>query len=217
VPVPNGDEALAVAAAQRLGSVRSDEWPLIAAFLLAAGIDGEGIATLAGLPRSASGWEVDQLVPVALAEAQAPDLTVEQASEVLARVLAHAIPDTGDHQLIRELAEFAPRFDYPGGRIGEAYGLSEYIDCQCHEGSSDHAAQTSSRPNYAPPRPCTSTPASPRHSATSNTGPEESGHAEPSEPRHGMSPLREERQISESAWRCLDPPILASEPGQGGP
>ena len=95
---------------------------------------------LAGLPRSASGWEVDQLVPIALAEARAPTLTIEQAAEVLALVLAHAIPDTGDHQLIRELAELAPRFDYPGGRIGEAYGLSEYIDCECHEGSSERAA-----------------------------------------------------------------------------
>lgn len=138
--VPTGDEVVAVAAAQRLGWIRSDQWPLVAAFLLAAGIEGDGIAMLAGLSRSASGWEVDQLVPVVLEEARAPALTVAAAADVLARILVRGVDDAGDHPLLRSLADLAPGLDYPGGRIGQAYWLSEWLDCECHVGSSERAA-----------------------------------------------------------------------------
>jgi len=138
--VPTGDEVVAVAAAQRLGWIRSDQWPLVAAYLLAAGIEGDGIAMLAGLPRSASGWEVDQLVPVVLEEARAPALTVAEAADILARMLAREVDDAGNHPLLRNLADLAPGLDYPGGRIGQAYWLSEWLDCECHVGSSERAA-----------------------------------------------------------------------------
>src|SRR6185312_17483736 len=35
----------------------------------------------------------------------------------------------GDHPLLRSLADLARRLDHPGGRIGQAYWLSEWLDC----------------------------------------------------------------------------------------
>ena len=74
-PPDLGDEVLAVAAAHHFGLPRTEEWPAVAACLVAAGIEGENTVALAGLPRTASGWEVDQLVPAMLVEAGAPNLT----------------------------------------------------------------------------------------------------------------------------------------------
>jgi hypothetical protein len=133
--VEPGDEALAVATAQRLQLVRTDRWPLVAAHLVAAGYDGPAVVELAGLPHTASGWEVDQLVPAILADLGAPELSDEQAGEVAARLLGQGLPH-GGHDIIRTLAALAPALDYPGGPIGEAYGLSEWLDCDCHDGSS---------------------------------------------------------------------------------
>ncbi len=31
----------------------------------------------------------------------------------------------------------APQLDYPGGRIGETYWLSEWLDCECHRDSAE--------------------------------------------------------------------------------
>jgi hypothetical protein len=131
-----GDEVLAVAAAHRLGLTRTEEWPTVAAYLVAAGVEGENTVTLAGLPRTASGWEVDQLVPAMLAETGAPTLTDEQAADVVARLLAHGLR-RGGHPVIRTLAALAPQLDYPGGPIGEAYWLVEWLDCECHRDSAE--------------------------------------------------------------------------------
>jgi hypothetical protein len=131
-----GDEVLAVAAAQRLLLIRTDRWPIVAAHLLAAGVDGQNTVTLAGLPRSASGWEVDQLVPLVLAEAGATVLTVDEASEVVVRLLGQGLPGPG-RPIVRTLAAIAPQYDYPGGFLGKAYQLAEWLDCDCHEGSAE--------------------------------------------------------------------------------
>ncbi len=61
------DLVLAVSAAHRLGLPGSDQWPTVAAYLLAEGFDGESLGALAALYPHPSGWEVDQLVPGALA------------------------------------------------------------------------------------------------------------------------------------------------------
>ncbi|MBW3639832.1 MAG: hypothetical protein KY451_08295 [Actinobacteria bacterium] len=131
-----GDEVLAVAAALRLRFVRTDVWPMVAAHLLASGHDGVATAELAGLSQAASGWQVDQLVSRLLSEIGAPALEVEQAGDVMARLLAQHSPGTG-HPVIRALAPLAGRLDYPGGRIGQAYYLDEWLDCECHEGSKE--------------------------------------------------------------------------------
>lgn len=76
-----GHERLAVAAVIRLGLMRADRWPMVAAYLVAAGVDGEHVVGLAGLSQAASGWEVDQYVPDARAEAGLRDLTVDEAAD----------------------------------------------------------------------------------------------------------------------------------------
>ena len=109
---------------------------MVAALLLASGHDGEALVDLAGLPRAASGWEVDRLVPQMLVEVGVPDLGIVEAGELAARLLASALPDD-NYAVIRALAPLAPDLDYPAGRIGEAYQLSEWLDCDCHDGSDE--------------------------------------------------------------------------------
>lgn len=81
---------------------------------------------------------VDQLVPRLLAELDAPALDVDQAGEVAARLLASS-PRRSGHPVVRALAMLAPGLDYPARRIGEAYQLSEWLDCDCHDGSHERA------------------------------------------------------------------------------
>jgi hypothetical protein len=134
------DELLAVSAAQLFGVIRSDRWPMVAAYLLAAEFDGEAVVELAALSASgASGWLVDQLVPRALKEIGAPELNEEQAGQLLARLLAQVLTGS-NHPVIRSLASLAPGADYPGGPVGEAHNLSEWLDCDCHEGTSEREA-----------------------------------------------------------------------------
>jgi hypothetical protein len=139
--VERGDEALAAAVAHRLGLVRSDRWPLIAAHLVAAGHDGPAVVELAGLSNTASGWEVDQLLPDVLAELPAPDLSDALAGEVAARLLGQGLPDDG-HPIIRTLAQLAPGLDYPTGPIGRSYYLEEWLDCDCHKDSNERRDAT---------------------------------------------------------------------------
>lgn len=136
------DDTLAVGSACALGLFRSDDWSLVAAHLLAVGAAGEALMELAGLTRSASAWEVDRLVPDALAEAGIPEVAVERAAEVVARVLAQTLRQGGtadDHAILRTLAVFAPTNGYPGGVIGESYAAEEWLDCDCHRISQERA------------------------------------------------------------------------------
>jgi hypothetical protein len=50
-----------------------------AAHLLAQGADGEAVSELAGLPRTASPWFVDELVPKNLADRASPEVPVDEA------------------------------------------------------------------------------------------------------------------------------------------
>lgn len=79
---------------------------------------------------------MDALVSTALAEAGVPTVEEEEAADVLARLLAQARPRS-DHPIIRSLASLAADRGYPGGRIGRAYYLEEWLDCECHEGSQE--------------------------------------------------------------------------------
>jgi hypothetical protein len=90
------------------------------------------LAELASLPRGASAWKVDRLLPAALAEAGVPDIEVERAGEVVARVLAQALRGGAaiqDHAIVRTVASLGPYHEYPSGVIGEAYQASEWLDC----------------------------------------------------------------------------------------
>ncbi|HEY2696922.1 MAG TPA: hypothetical protein VGJ45_15735 [Pseudonocardiaceae bacterium] len=129
--VVNSDAVLAVAAGQGLGAVRSDRWPMVAAHLLAVGLDGADLVALASLSANASGWEIDQLVPGALAEMGAPELTVQAASDVYARLVAMASWDRQEYPIVLTLARLAPELDYPDGVVSDAYYASEWVSCDC--------------------------------------------------------------------------------------
>ena len=133
------DEILATAAAAELGLVRSDVRPMVAAHLLACGHDGTDLLALACLSNRSSGWQVDHLVPGTLRDIGAPDLSVEAAGEIVARLLAQDAPAISDYPLVRTLARLAPELDYPSGVIGRAYALDEWLDCDCHRDSPERA------------------------------------------------------------------------------
>jgi hypothetical protein len=122
------DERSIVGAAQHLGLILSSDWPDVAAHLLTQGADGEGVSELAGLPRTASPWSVDRLVPDVLAELGIREMTVERASDLVARLagqVARVRPEADELATIRFLARLAPDLDYPGGAIGDASYASE--------------------------------------------------------------------------------------------
>jgi hypothetical protein len=121
------DEVLATAAAAELGLIRSDAWPMVAAHLLTCGHDGADLLALACLGNGSSGWQVDQLVPGTLRDIGAPDLSVEAAGEIIARLLAQDAAAISDYSLVRTLARLAPDLDYPSGVIGRAYSLDEWL------------------------------------------------------------------------------------------
>jgi len=86
------DEVLATAAAARLGLIRSDAWPMVAAQLLASGHDGSDLLAVACMGKDSSGWQIDQLVPGALSDLGAPDLSIESAGEIIGRLIAEVAP-----------------------------------------------------------------------------------------------------------------------------
>lgn len=137
------DERRIVGAAQHLGVILSSDWPDVAAHLLAQGAGGEGVSELAGLPRTASPWSVDHLVPKLLAELGIREMPTEQASDLVARLVgqvARVRPSAGDFAAIRFLSRLAPDLDYPDGAIGDAYHASEWLDCACHVHSPERDA-----------------------------------------------------------------------------
>lgn len=131
------DERGLLRAAQSLRLVRTGAWPGIAAELLARGLDGDATAELAGLSATDSAWSIEPLVPDVLSEVGGEEPDQETASRLVARAMARVARRHGDdsYPTIRALAALSPGLDYPGGTIGEAYYLDEWLDCDCHEGS----------------------------------------------------------------------------------
>ncbi len=107
---------------------------MVAALLVDDGFDGEALLSLAALSSRADGWDVDPLVPLALGEVGAPEMTAEVAADNVARLLAVSLPSR-NYDVIRYLARLAPELDYPDGVIGRAYWLDEWLDCECHKSS----------------------------------------------------------------------------------
>jgi hypothetical protein len=141
--VLTGDERRVVGAAQRLGLVLSSDWPDVAAHLLAQGADGEAVSELAGLSRTASPWSVDQLVPELVAELAIPELSADQAGDLVVRLVGQVAgtrSEAGEFAAIRLLARLCPELDYPGGAIGDAYYAAEWLDCECHTNSPERDA-----------------------------------------------------------------------------
>ena len=137
------DERRVVSAAYQLGLILSSHWPDLAAHLLAQGADGESVAELAGLSRTASPWVVDQLVPNLLSELAIPELSSSEAGDLVARLLgqvAATTPAADKYAVIRKLARMSADLDYPSGVIGDAYSASEWLDCKCHANSPERDA-----------------------------------------------------------------------------
>src|SRR4051812_42491508 len=132
-----------VGAAHQFGLILSGDWPDVAAHLLAQGAEGQAVSALAGLPRRVSPWSVDPLVPQLLAELAVPDLAVDEAGDLIARLLwqaADARSVVDEFAAIRRLARLSPDLDYPDGVIGDAYYASEWLDCECHTSSPERDA-----------------------------------------------------------------------------
>ena len=116
---------------------------MVAAHLVAGGAEGAALVDLAGLPRNASGWEVDQLLDNALRDAGVTPVDIVDAGIVVARVLAERVRTMTRppaYLIIRTLAALAPGFDDPGGVIGDSYYASEWLDCDCHRVSTERDA-----------------------------------------------------------------------------
>lgn len=141
--VLTNDERRVVGCAHQLGLILRSHWPDVAAHLLAQGAEGEAVAELAGLSRTASPWFVDQLVPELLSELAITELPADEASELVGRLVGQAVAartDADEFATVRELARLSPDLDYPGGVIGDAYYASEWLDCECHADSPERDA-----------------------------------------------------------------------------
>ncbi|MFI5930747.1 hypothetical protein [Actinoplanes sp. NPDC051494] len=117
----------------------------MAAHLIVQGAEGEATSELAGLPRTASPWAVDHLVPSLLAELAIPELSAQQVGDLVARVFGYVAAiraGTDEFAAVRALARLAPDNDYPDGDIGDAYSASEWLDCECHVNSPERDAAT---------------------------------------------------------------------------
>lgn len=141
--VLTSDERRLVGSAHQLGLILSSHWPDVAAHLLAQGAEGEAVAELAGLSRTASPWLVDQLVPELLSELAITELLADEAGELVGRLIGQAVAartDADEFAAVRELARLSPELDYPGGIIGDAYYAAEWLDCECHADSPERDA-----------------------------------------------------------------------------
>jgi hypothetical protein len=86
---------------------------------------------------------VDQLVPEVLSELAVPEMTDDEAGELVGRLLGQGTAirtDADEFAAVRELARLSPGLGYPGGVIGDAYYASEWLDCDCHARSPERDA-----------------------------------------------------------------------------
>ncbi|HQY33996.1 MAG TPA: hypothetical protein PLS68_08510 [Actinotalea sp.] len=148
------DERRVVAAAHRLNLIRTSRWPMVAAHLLAQGVDDAPVAELAGLPSTASPWVVDQLVLAVLTVLGLPDMSAEDAGAVIAPVIGAAAAERSDADeftVIRTLARLSPDQDFPSGIFNQAYYSAEWLDCQCHPQERDAAKALEAALRSGPP------------------------------------------------------------------
>lgn len=125
-----GDEVLCVAAAHHFGMIWPESWPMVAAHLVAAGLDGPALVALACLSSSPSLWEVDSLIPTAFQEMSAPDLTDGEAAELVARLVSTVTPPS-DLIVLKVLADLADRLTFYDDLIlHEAWALADNFESE---------------------------------------------------------------------------------------
>lgn len=127
------DDVQAVAAFSRLGLIRTDRWPMVAAWLLDSGFKGAAVEQMAALDAHAGAWDIDPLCSGLMEDIGAGDLDDERAALLVGGTFAQVqgASRTG-HVLVRRLARLAPSMDYPGGLIGACFQAEEFLDCDCH-------------------------------------------------------------------------------------
>ena len=137
------DELAMVRGLHDRGLIRSSAWPMLAAELLARGMESDQTVELAGLSRLDSAWLIDPLVPGVIEDLGEPRVPPEVVDRIVGRAIARAVLRRGCPEpltAIRVLASFSPGLDYPGGVIGEAYSADEWVDCECHRDSPERAS-----------------------------------------------------------------------------
>lgn len=126
--------AIAVArAGERLNIVRSGDWPDIAVSLLVAGREEAQLAELAGLPKSASGWDTDPLVADLSEQHGVTVPSLAEATDLMARLMAQDLrqrPAAVSAPMIRVLASLASP-DFESDLAAQCAGIEEYLDCEC--------------------------------------------------------------------------------------
>lgn len=127
------DDVQAVAAFSRLGLIRTDGWPMVAAWLLDSGFKGAAVEQMAALDAQAGAWDIDPLRSDLLEDIEAGDLDDERAALLVGGTFARVQRASATaYVAVRRLARLAPSMAYPGGLIGACYQAEEFLDCDCH-------------------------------------------------------------------------------------
>ncbi|MBK9158157.1 MAG: hypothetical protein WAV45_10230 [Propionibacteriaceae bacterium] len=138
------NEALHVArASERMGRLRSTDWPDLAVALLVEGADDQEVAELAGLNRHASGWTIATLVDSICARYGVASRDAESAVALLARLMAaefRARPGVVTEPMIRALAPLAP-WEFDSDLANRCYRVREFLDCDCQADEEDQALE----------------------------------------------------------------------------
>jgi hypothetical protein len=125
MPTPEEADALF-----QLGMFRSDELPIVAAYLL-IDLDTPALRRVAGLDKS-DGWLIDQVWPEAIGDLGIAQVSRERAWD-LAMTYQIAVWRAGEKstaQLIRQVVRWYIDSDYPrwAPEAGRLYGLEDELD-----------------------------------------------------------------------------------------
>ena len=131
-----------LAAFARDKSVDYRDWPNIATYLLTVGYDTGALRELAGLDLAPFDvWDTDALVPAVLGELDAPTMEEAEALAIVAGCAARlaSLGTLTDASAARILATTYIEHGYPHepSALGQVYYAEEFLDCDCHDPSSD--------------------------------------------------------------------------------
>jgi hypothetical protein len=125
--IPSAFEAAALV---RLGMLRSDDLPMLAAHLL-INVDAPALRRVAGLDKS-DGWLIDQVWPEAMGELGVPDLSPEEAWDLAMtyQIASWRAGEKSTVEVIRTVVRFYIDNDYPrwAPEAGSLYGFEDELD-----------------------------------------------------------------------------------------
>jgi hypothetical protein len=125
--IPSPDEAAALA---QLKMLRSDELPMVAAYLLVSA-DSPALRQVAGMSKL-DGWLIEQVWPQAMSELGVADLSDEAAWDLAMsyQIASWRGGERSTLDLIRTVVRFYIENDYPkwAGEAGTLYGIEDELD-----------------------------------------------------------------------------------------